>query len=942
MKEQLYEFIGNKNKSLVFRTTIFIVIFLIILDQIYSLTKFVLQYMQLFDYGRMLKKTCNNAYTEYETERFHVFNNIVNLKLKNDNTNDRYNTLIYIISFICALYVAYFFVFLCIETSFDNILTTKMNEKISSNIQNILNYFKINISQISSGYSVFKIIVILIKVLLITYLIIIIPLFVILKVNNNVDISPFVNDWKNILSHSLILSMIFLLQLFSKVSYFTFTIFFNLFVVVFFIIYLMTNIYIQEKKNAKNNHPFENSDNYNLKYSSFIKSYFNDVSKNNSNIISNFIQNILGFNDVNIKLEPVADVKDVSVLDFIDTKTNNFKNVVFIILILLLSLLFIYIILCFKPDGFELYGIFQRESLDKDLIYNFGFIPILLFFIGLMVLIVTKEWNTMVNKNIFYNPNNVYRRQILKINSIFNEILENDKATVSNDSICKNISNAIHLTLYSCLFSGYQNIFIPELQYTFKCIDNQYIDYSNMKEYNIEYYIDKIFYNDLKCSSVNNELLIILMTNTIPKYNGKIMTDDDLVQYKKNFTDKLKFSINNIMKNKNYIGTRKLELTNDYINNNQIFEINPSIPTEQSIDQDTIDLIDFVGDEFLKFIDVMYKYNIQTIQALCKCNKISDITLDGYEQFMKKIETTLNDKSNGEYSLNIKKYYIKQFTILSKILFQKINTQLTSNIKISDKNRKLSKYIINNFNFYQKNKSDVFKKQSFNVLNTKSIIANDIVQFIDIKDCVKTIETIKDLFQKIHDTIIKNLANINDQIAQNIVLIEENLALLRQQRNEFSNLFKDKYYYDNDYNKQLIFDYKIELIDSFIKLNEETVHEINNVTLKKIIENIKFDTETLKNTIKGNSEKKSKFNNFDMDKYSQEYQKYFDTYNSKYNLLNKLQNDMFKNDFDKSFQDLEVENIYKQLKKNSDDTSRSIYLLFIIYIILIIVANIIK
>ena len=945
MKDQVYDFIGNKIKSNVLRITIFAILFLVILDELYSLSKFIIKYNNLYDFGRMIRKTCNDSYTEYETERFQLMNNIVDIRLKNDNTFDRYNSIIFVIAVISILYIAYFFVFICTELAFDGILSNIMQKVLDNSFptfSSVMSMAKISLVSFVYKSSIFNLFVNVIKSLLLVYLILIIPLFVLIKLNNNIDISPFKNDVKNILPHIIILLSILMLQFLSKnVSYFTFNMFYCLFILSFYIIYLIVGVYIQESKNTKKKNQYENSENYNMKYLSFSRNYHNDIQKTETDIISLFLKNIFGFNDVKINMNidynidiDTTDNFEKQAIEFHKTfntiNVNNFKNIIFILFVLLLCILFIYFVLYFfKPNGFELYGIFSPDGLDKDVLYNFAFIPLLCLMITIFVITMTKEYNSFINKYMFYNPNNLYRRQLKNINDIFNNVLKNDEAKKTNNSVCKNTANAIHLTIYSLIFSGYDvnKLFIPEFAYVTKCFGNDYIDYSKINAYVFDYYIKNgthnIFYENSQCTSVNNELLIVVMKNTIPSYSGSRLSQDDIGKLKESFQKKLKYCINNVLNNKTYNGKKKLEITNDFIHNNQIEVIKTELIEELSLDEDTTLLVEEITEEYLKYIETIYRYNIQTIQSLCKCNKIEDFTQKGYDKLMNELKDNINNKSNGEYSLRIKNNYIEHFTMLSGILLSNINKLLTTNIKYSDKNLKLAKYIINNFNFYQKNKSELFKKRVFDVVDTKSFIKNDgMCKYTDINDIQELIQIIKKSFEDIKQIFNDDKPNKNDEISIIIISIDENNNLLRGKRNNFVDVYKKKYYFDNNYNKQLIFDFKIQYIDSITQLNEKTSQELRTISTNTLV-NIKS------------------FKNIDIDKYLTEFKNILSTYESKYDTLNKITNDLYKNDFDNMNQGHVAEEISKKIAMNATDTSKSVYVVFVIYFLLIAIANII-
>ena len=54
-------------------TIIFLVGLIIIIDEIYNLTKFAYRYTYLYNYGNMNEKVCNKNKLEYETARYRIY-----------------------------------------------------------------------------------------------------------------------------------------------------------------------------------------------------------------------------------------------------------------------------------------------------------------------------------------------------------------------------------------------------------------------------------------------------------------------------------------------------------------------------------------------------------------------------------------------------------------------------------------------------------------------------------------------------------------------------------------------------------------------------------------------------------------------------------------------------------------------------------------------------
>ena len=75
---------------------IYLISFILIFQQIFSLTHFVYKYNNYFDYGKILQNICKNEYIERETSRFHIALNEKNILLLNNNKNNYYKLLLII------------------------------------------------------------------------------------------------------------------------------------------------------------------------------------------------------------------------------------------------------------------------------------------------------------------------------------------------------------------------------------------------------------------------------------------------------------------------------------------------------------------------------------------------------------------------------------------------------------------------------------------------------------------------------------------------------------------------------------------------------------------------------------------------------------------------------------------------------------------------------
>lgn len=987
----LNDFIYNDTKSMVLKLIVFIVIFLVITDQIFSLTKFVYNYNKHYDYGQMLNTTCNTNYTEYETQRYQLCQNNMKIKIQNDNLNDRYYIIFFIMSLILTFFVNYFFMFIYVQSVFENavamfskIITTTTASSgllIPSVMLNVSNFFSEEVNEFITNNktlnAIFVFVMISIKIIGLLYLLFMIPLSVIVKLVGNVNISPFSDNNANIIPHTIILIIIVFIGLIQKqiyISYFTYILFFILYIVLYEYIMVLTDIY----KNRKNKNIYENSANDELKNLTFSQCYYGtDETELSNNTILQLLSNTFGINkmkiaNLNILLSSSPISKFILGLFALNTGKNdkksddfnynpvtmdNFNVMLFLYMIGAIVLFVIYFLLKQKPNGFSLHKIFDLEKGDSNILFSFGFMPILILFIVLFMILITKEYNTMVNKYIIYEPCSSYKKNIYRINNIFNQILDNDKSSVSNDSVCKNIANGIHLVLYTNLFKYYEKskLFVPRLSYVSVCSINDFIDYRIAKEYDFRLYTKEIFYSDTKCTSIDNNLLLAIMKSIIPEYKNELSTMD-YESYKASIEKQFKYALFNILDNKTYDGKRKIELSNRFEMNNTI--ISPDILDKNITDPDNIlsqynDLITEITDEYIKYIKTIHPYTIRIIQGLCKCNNIEDFTTHGYKVIMEKIDDTINNDTNGTYSINIKKDYIGKYNRISGQLFDNINTILTLRIKKSKSNYKLAKYIIQNYNNYETNESYKYKKNKFESIDTKSKNGlTETYKFADIEDIKIIIDTLYsnvELLAKLFKIDIEykvdgeesDYSKNTDKIIETTFKIESLIQQLQENKKNYTDLFKTTYYFDNNYNKQLVYDYKIQFIDSMIDLHDNICKDIriNNNIFQTYDVNINISgfTDINTNAVK----KENVIQKFNYDEYKIKYQNNETSYNNQYESLYKLSNDIYKLESNiLKYKDLEETEIRaKKLLDKANDTSNAVYGLFIIYIIIIIIAN---
>ena len=166
-----------------------------------------------------------------------------------------------------------------------------------------------------------------------------------------------------------------------------------------------------------------------------------------------------------------------------------------------------------KGQDVNTFNIFSEDRTDTDIMENLILKPFLLLFIVALFINVSHKYNEYVNEFVLTRPFDIYKKNIDQISKIFDKMIDNNYITVSKDSVCKNITNAIHMGLYSLIFTETSqpvfNEFLPELEYEASCENNGKIVYNDIKSYLPSTYFENInmFANGDKCNSINNQKL---------------------------------------------------------------------------------------------------------------------------------------------------------------------------------------------------------------------------------------------------------------------------------------------------------------------------------------------------------------------------------------------------------------------------------------------------
>ena len=100
--------------SIIIIYIVFFISIIIIIDEVYNVTKFCYKYTYLYNYGTLNEKTCSadnsTSIIEYEKARFRIYNVINNYKLEKDLFNKNWINYVVFIS-ILLMSVLMFFAF---------------------------------------------------------------------------------------------------------------------------------------------------------------------------------------------------------------------------------------------------------------------------------------------------------------------------------------------------------------------------------------------------------------------------------------------------------------------------------------------------------------------------------------------------------------------------------------------------------------------------------------------------------------------------------------------------------------------------------------------------------------------------------------------------------------------------------------------------------------
>jgi hypothetical protein len=863
-----------------------LILFVIIFDEILVLNSFAFDYTNSYYYGKMLQGICKDSYTEYETHRLQLAANYENLsdKLENDVHSGKYSLIILIWSIIIS-----FIIIIC----FAIMLYTSYKDPDNSIPFGIINVTGIIIALCALGYFIHY-------------------LYVKLIISDD----KFYRFDTGFNIYILFSALIFALIIVKKVifissgedvsrdySVFAVLFFAGLYFLSFYIMDMVIDLYTDMNKFKTQS---KSIDKYKIE---------------NASVLSKYFLEIFGYND------STYDAKDNNIM-----KNHKMQHLIWKLIIILCLLFGIYaFIYAIRNISFlNKYALVSSE--DVDYIFLFGIIPILILFLIVFSINMNKLYNTYIKQYILQDPIERYKVFMNKINSIFNEIIDNDASNIENSSVCRNTVNAFHLVIYSTIFKNNtvsvdgndkelnttKDLFIPELSYVTKCDETEYIDYNAAPEYNIQTYINKtnIFFKSNKCTDINDDLLTNVILNFVDINIIKLMqnsttteegNDAMIESIKGSFKIQFNNAYNNIYKQrKTYDGERELSF-NNFENNNTIKKIY-KIDYDSTPNKDFADLCDIIAQKCAEYKYLMHNETIKTLVKLCNCNSVNNITniddLTGNdEEKKKKFQSNVYSKIKNTFkntlSINIKKDYINLFIEKTAELFEEINNILSSNVKQNDNNHRLTKMIIKNYNSYQELDIHKFNKQTFNKIDNKTK-TEDVFKDDDIAEIKTVIKKLNKYYENKDVIAQDNLEQYKTDLAELDLKIKAYVAQNESVYENTKNMY-EKIFYQN----------KIRYFENMYKIHKE-LSDKNTVDIA---------TKTKK-----------------------EYKKIENNYDAYKKNIQSLANNTFKREAALAYQrNLELkEEDANIITKNAKDTSFNAYLVFILYICILSAILIIK
>lgn len=846
----------NKNFEHFFVIFLSIFIFYIIFEQLFELTQFVIKYNSTFDYGKLLKQSCNDEFMEYETSRFHISNNINDIKIQNTANQGRYIIFILVITIIIGLYISFIFSFTVRNALYNEQWFDKLNnftentldqnatllQKIGTGIFKLIakllpfidlyNFILKNLIKNESGYPTYKNIILLVILILINLCIILsfitMPVYIGLLLNNDINISPFNKDIKVFLPYVFGVGLLIILRLsyilftydqqyivksdpikdyfstnveniFTSNTVFGYITFFTLLFVYIFMFWIIGNIVHLYKLWKQNN----------------------DKKEINSklDVVTEYFNNIIGV----YELDNIND----------HYSYNNISAVSLILLMVVFVITFLYFII--------------KTQINMKQMIKCGILAPLIFLVSIYIITqINTKYNESINLYIVDNTDRMYKEYIDTLNRTFNKILkpehQDNKNKKNIDFVCRNVGNAILLTLYNNIFKDIENItttgddvsksyidLTPEFQYNKQCDATNFFEFTKQNEYDISYYLKakshqkNIFYNFAKCSNINQKVLDtiglnlqiftekefkLIKSNIIKEiFENNLNKKEDPILYvkykiienndeyrinidnlKNTIKRQLRFAISNILQFKTYNSEINKPKHLIYYDNEKYLR-NENFTGEENIIHVDLSLYEIHNElnQLDNNFDMKITNNIELQEYENIIDKVTNMYMDNiYLYLYATVKYRGYDKNEEE-----KNRFVDFLSSGIKKVFDKINKTMENLIAEYD-DKPLTKYIITNHNNIHSN--DIFRKTDFNII--EETLQESTIELLNRK---KNIDFVRQYYD--------NLSNYYSMISKLLVALSTNEyrlfeVLLTKTKSNVSDL-KTKVFQEK-YNEELI------------------------------------------------------------------------------------------------------------------------------------------
>jgi len=745
-------------------TIIFLVGLIIIIDEIYNLTKFAYRYTYLYNYGNMNEKVCDKNKLEYESARYRIYNEINKYKLEKDIFNKTWlNYLTYIGIFILSILLSISFGYLFYYLFINNNINCNEDPNNMSVIKQIMQCLCADCHRYIPNC--------FINYLMVFILMVIYPLIYILKLGIKLDFTWNAGYYTKLLHILFFIGLVYyIIVIFMEKSdetnqeKYIKALIFTFYIIIFYInnyifnktfdefnsitkVYNLYNnkneeqaeadttffdVYKQEEplKPVSIDIPYSSVNNLNLlqvfkycKEEDFKepKTYCNTVKtegfEKDKKIMDNYYKQLENYeNDMKIYKDKY---------NVYQNNKTNFPDVVYIlytmfpkltgiqkreIQILFILLVILIIITYYLKSNKNKYG-------------DYVFYTAFLYILGILsIIIITNAvliYNTYVNKYLIYEPIHNYKNSMNNKNTIFNLIIKKDK---SLKEFYKKVSDDLTLDVN---IENTNNFNVDDLIKKIK--NNKDFDTKNPE-----------ISSDSSLFSVQLKLYKTLYSYTLTddKYTSQIADGANNIKYNSYYTTQ------------NYISKGTPIIVTDYDNLKKYIKL--LLVTDENAIKERI-----------KQLKTNFKFYV--FNNIAETIKDNGLILD--KNAVKK-KQEIKEKAEVENEGKIYDYNIylinKTFDVYQELLIdcRKIFIELFNNLMIScdytnfinvdDKIAELDKKLLNNSKSEFKNDKDepainIYKKIIENIINKLNISLRKHINIIKIY--IRTFETVSDASQ---------------------------------------------------------------------------------------------------------------------------------------------------------------------------------------------------